>query len=54
MMRVVCCICHLEVGTKEGDGISHTICKICMPVYLRQQGIALDEFKKLEKGSGKA
>jgi hypothetical protein len=46
-MRVICCICKLEVGTKEGEGDSHTICPACMPVYLRQQGLALDEAKKL-------
>jgi len=45
-MRVVCCICKLEVGTKEGDGISHTICPVCMPVYLRQQGLTLEKAKK--------
>jgi len=47
-MRIICCICKLEVGTKEGEGgDSHTICPICMPIYLRQQGLALEEAKKL-------
>jgi hypothetical protein len=37
------------VGTKEGEGDSHTICPTCMPVYLREQGFALEEVKKLKK-----
>jgi hypothetical protein len=37
------------VGTKEGKGDSHTICPVCMPVYLRQQGFALEEIEKLRE-----
>jgi len=37
------------VGTKEGEGDSHTICKVCMPVYLREQGFTLEEAKEFKE-----
>ena len=49
-MRVVCCICHSEVGYKEGkEGDSHTICPICMPIYLREQGMTPEEIEYFEE-----
>lgn len=49
-MRVICCICNSQVGNKEGKGgDSHTICPVCMPVYLRQQGFTPEEVKEFER-----
>jgi hypothetical protein len=47
MMRVICCICHMEVGRKKGgEGDSHTICPVCMPSYLRAQGESPEEIEE--------